>query len=192
MTRPSLLLPRTLHRHHNILELASPPPVEIADAGIANCDKAGRVVGTTLPAGAGNSHTLAGLDLKLLQLSAVVGGAAAFFGLVAVGVVSAAEERSREQREHLEEQLGQERARGEGRLREAAQETERLRDEVARLQRELHAARAAGRPTWAEPASVQAECEEEGPLGAALRAAALACERIGRPVEVTVLAADGK
>jgi len=53
--------------------------------------KTGRVVNETLPAGAGNSHTLATVPLKLLQLSATVASAQRFFGTVVVGVVSEAE-----------------------------------------------------------------------------------------------------
>ena len=51
----------------------------------------GRVVNQTLPAGAGNSHTLATVPLKLLQLSATVASVQRFFGTVVVGVVSEAE-----------------------------------------------------------------------------------------------------
>ena len=40
---------------------------------------------------------------------------------------------------------------------------------------------------WAEPSSLPAECGEAGLLGQALRAAALACEAMGRQVEVRVL-----
>jgi len=53
--------------------------------------KTGRVVSKTLPAGAGNSHTLATVPLKLLQLSATVASAQRFFGTVVVGVVNEAE-----------------------------------------------------------------------------------------------------
>ena len=53
--------------------------------------KSGRVINETLPAGAGNSHTLATVPLKLLQLSATVASVQRFFGTVVVGVVSEAE-----------------------------------------------------------------------------------------------------
>ena len=51
-------------------------------------DNKGMVAETELPTGAGNSHTLAGLDLKLLQLAAVVASSQAYFGVAVVGVVN--------------------------------------------------------------------------------------------------------
>jgi hypothetical protein len=55
--------------------------------------RSGKVLNETLPAGAGNSHTLATAPLKLLQLSATVASSLRFFGTVVVGVVSQAEAR---------------------------------------------------------------------------------------------------
>ena len=40
---------------------------------------------------------------------------------------------------------------------------------------------------WANPDVLPAECSDRNALGVALRAAALACEEIGRPVEVALL-----
>ena len=54
-------------------------------------DGKGRVVNTTLPAGAGNSHTLATTEMKVLQLAAVVASVQSYVGTVVVGVVSPAE-----------------------------------------------------------------------------------------------------
>jgi len=53
--------------------------------------KDGKVVDTMLPSGAGNSHTLAPTEMKVMQLAAVVLAATSYFGTAVVGVVSPAE-----------------------------------------------------------------------------------------------------